>query len=64
MAVITIIGAGMMEAPGVISQIYKTIIKNNMRIHQISTSGISISCLVDKKDGNDIARLLSEEFGL
>ena len=35
-----------------------------MRIHQISTSGISISCLVDKKDGNDIARLLSEEFGL
>lgn len=61
---VSIIGAGMMEAPGVISQIYKTIIKNNMRIHQISTSGISISCLVDKKDGNDIARLLSEEFGL
>lgn len=61
---VSIIGAGMMEAPGVISQIYKTIIKNNMRIYQISTSGISISCLVEKEDGNAIARLLSEEFDL
>lgn len=61
---VSIIGAGMMEAPGVISKIYKTIINNHMRIYQISTSGISISCLVDKADGETIARLLSKEFDL
>lgn len=61
---VSIIGAGMMEAPGVISKIYKTIIKNNMRIYQISTSGISISCLVDEVNGGTIARLLSREFDL
>ena len=61
---VSIIVAGMMEAPGVISKIYKTIINNHMRIYQISTSGISISCLVDKADGETIARLLSKEFDL
>ena len=61
---VSIIGAGMMEAPGVISNIYKTIIANNMRIYQISTSGISISCLVDEAKGKTIARLLSKEFDL
>ena len=61
---VSIIGAGMMEAPGVISKIYKTIIENNMRIYQISTSGISISCLVDQANGGTIARLLSKEFDL
>lgn len=61
---VSVIGAGMMEAPGVISDIYETIINNDMRIYQISTSGISISCLVDKDDGEDILRLLCEKFGL
>lgn len=61
---VSIIGAGMMEAPGVIASIYKTIIENGMRIYQISTSGISISCLVDQQNGETIARLLSKEFDL
>lgn len=61
---VSVIGAGMMEAPGVISDIYKTIINHGMRIHQISTSGISISCLVDRKNGEEISHLLCEAFNI
>lgn len=61
---VSVIGAGMMEAPGVISDIYKTVINNNMRIYQISTSGISISCLVDKEYAEEITRLLCEQFDI
>ncbi len=61
---VSVIGAGMMEAPGVISDIYKTVINNDMRIYQISTSGISISCLVDKKYAEVITRLLCEQFNI
>lgn len=59
---VSVIGAGMMEAPGVISQIYKTIIDHGMKVYQISTSGISISILVEKEHGTEITRLLCEEF--
>lgn len=61
---VSVIGAGMMEAPGVISDIYKIVINNDMRIYQISTSGISISCLVDKKHAEEITRLLCEQFNI
>ena len=61
---VSVIGAGMMDTPGVISRIYQTVIENDIRIHQISTTGISISCLVKQSEGEMATRLLYEEFAL
>lgn len=61
---VSVIGAGMMDTPGVISRIYATLIENDIRIYQISTTGISISCLVKKTTGKQACRLLYDEFAL
>ncbi len=61
---VSVIGAGMMDTPGVISRIFQTVIENDIRIHQISTTGISISCLVKQSEGETATRLLYEEFAL
>ncbi len=61
---VSVIGAGMMDTPGVISRIYQTVIDNDLRIYQISTTGISISCLVNKNVGEKVTHLLYEEFAL
>lgn len=61
---VSVIGAGMMDTPGVISRIYQTVIENDIRIYQISTTGISISCLVKQNEGEKATRLLYEEFAL
>lgn len=61
---VSLVGIGIVTHIGVISQIFKVLSKHNLSFHQISTSEISISLVVDEKDGNDIARLLAEEFNL
>lgn len=61
---VSVIGAGMMDTPGVISRIYHTVIENDIRIYQISTTGISISCLVKKDAGKKACHLLYDEFAL
>ncbi|MDN6195455.1 MAG: aspartate kinase [Atopostipes suicloacalis] len=61
---VSVIGAGMMDTPGVISRIYQTVIENDIRIYQISTTGISISCLVKQSEGEKATRLLYEEFAV
>lgn len=61
---VSLVGIGIVTHIGVISQIFKVLAKNNLSFHQISTSEISISLVVDEKNGKDIARLLAKEFEL
>ena len=61
---VSLVGIGIVTHIGVISRIFKALSENNLSFHQISTSEISISLVVDEKDGKEIARLLAREFEL
>ena len=48
-AKISIIGAGMIDRPGIASTMFKTLADNSINIRMISTSEIKISCLINKR---------------
>ncbi len=61
---VSIVGVGMKSHPGVAATMFETLAKHNINIEMISTSDISISCIIDKKDGEEAVRDLHEKFGL
>ena len=63
-AKVSIIGAGMIDRPGVASAMFETLAKQNINIRMISTSEIKISCLVDKKDAKSAIKALHKVFEL
>ena len=63
-AKVSIVGAGMIDRPGIASTMFETLAKLGINIKMISTSEIKISCLVDKSDANRAVQALHDEFGL
>ena len=63
-AKVSIIGAGMIDRPGIASAMFETLANLGINIKMISTSEIKISCLVDKSDAEKALRALHDEFGL
>ena len=63
-AKVSIVGAGMIDRPGIASAMFETLAKQGVNIKMISTSEIKISCLVDKADANRSVKALHEEFQL
>lgn len=63
-AKVSIIGAGMIDRPGIASGMFETLSNLGINIKMISTSEIKISCLVDKKDADKAVKALHEEFDL
>ena len=63
-AKISIIGAGMIDRPGIASTMFKTLAENNINIRMISTSEIKISCLIEQSRANDAVEALHKVFGL
>ena len=63
-AKVSIIGAGMIDRPGIASTMFKTLAQNNINIRMISTSEIKISCLIDKEDSQSAVKSLHEVFNL
>ena len=63
-AKVSIVGAGMIDRPGIASAMFDTLAKLEINIKMISTSEIKISCLVDKEDATKAVKALHEEFGL
>ena len=51
-AKVSIVGAGMMSAPGVAAQMFESLFDAKINIGMISTSEIKISVLVDEKDAD------------
>ena len=64
MAVVTIIGAGMIDRPGIASTMFKTLADNSINIRMISTSEIKISCLINKEDAQKAVKALHSVFNL
>jgi aspartate kinase len=63
-AKVSIVGAGMIDRPGVASTMFETLAQQGINIRMISTSEIKISCLVDKKDAQKAIKALHEVFEL
>jgi len=63
-AKISIVGAGMIDRPGIAAAMFKTLADNNINIKMISTSEIKISCIVDENDAKKAVESLHEAFQL
>lgn len=63
-AKISIVGAGMIDRPGIAAKMFRTLANLDINIKMISTSEIKISCLVDSSRANDAVEALHKIFGL
>ncbi len=61
-AKVSIVGAGMIGAPGVAAAMFGALGNAGVNIDIISTSEISISCLIQKADMTKAVRVIHEEF--
>jgi aspartate kinase len=63
-AKVSIVGVGMKSYPGVAARCFSILAKNKINIEMISTSEISISCVVRRNQGKKALRALHKEFNL
>src|SRR3989338_6346457 len=61
---ISIVGVGMKTHHGVAAKMFEVLAHNQVNIEMISTSDISISCIIKKKFCETAVRALHEKFGL
>jgi aspartate kinase len=61
---VSVVGVGMKSHPGTAAKMFETLAENNINIEMISTSEISISCIIKKKFADIAVRALHEKFGL
>lgn len=63
-AKVSIVGAGMIDRPGIAAKMFDTLANANINIKMISTSEIKISCLVEKQYSELAAKVLCSAFNL
>lgn len=63
-AKVSIVGAGMVDRPGIAADMFKALADVKINIKMISTSEIKISCLVSKKDAKEAMKALCSRFNL
>lgn len=63
-AKVSVVGVGMKAHSGVAAKCFSALAKNKINIEMISTSEISISCVVKKELGKEALKVLHKEFGL
>jgi len=61
-AKVSIVGAGMMSAPGIASTMFEALFEAKVNIGMISTSEIKISVLVDEKDADRAVSAIHAKF--
>ena len=61
---VSIVGVGMKSHHGVAAKMFGALAKNKINIEMISTSDISISCIIKKKFAETAVKALHESFGL
>jgi aspartate kinase len=59
---VSIVGAGMIDRPGIAADMFDALASSGINIKMISTSEIKISCLVDKNQGHDAVRVIHKKF--
>lgn len=63
-AKVSIVGAGMVDRPGIAASMFKALAENGINIKMISTSEIKISCLVEKDQSKAAIQALHTAFHL
>jgi len=61
---VSVVGVGMKSHPGVAAKMFEVLALNKINIEMISTSDISISCIIQKKFAETAVKALHEKFGL
>ncbi len=61
-AKVSIVGAGMLGSPGIAARMFGALAKANVNIDIISTSEISVSCLIKGSQIKDAVNAIHEEF--
>ncbi|MFC1645773.1 aspartate kinase [Candidatus Omnitrophota bacterium] len=61
---ISIVGVGMKSHPGVAAKMFEILAKKKVNIEMISTSEISISCIINKKSAERALKAVHEKFNL
>lgn len=61
---VSVVGSGMRSHPGIAAQMFKTLADNKINIDMISTSEISISCIIRKDDADRAVKALHKQFDL
>ncbi|MEM0951337.1 MAG: aspartate kinase [Cyanobacteria bacterium P01_H01_bin.74] len=61
-AKVSIVGAGMIDRPGIAADMFEALSGEGINIKMISTSEIKISCLVDLAKSDDAVRSLHRQF--
>ena len=61
-AKVSVVGAGMINNPGVAARMFEALYDAGVNINMISTSEIKISVLVDKKDGDRAVQAIHDKF--
>ncbi|MEB3225033.1 MAG: aspartate kinase [Synechococcus sp.] len=63
-AKVSIVGSGMIGAPGVAARFFQALADSQINIQMITTSEIKISCVVPEEQGQTALKLVHEAFGL
>jgi aspartate kinase len=61
---VSAVGVGMRSHTGVASRMFKALAEAGIRIQNITTSEIKISCILAKEDGEKALRAVHDAFGL
>ena len=61
-AKVSVVGAGMINNPGVAARMFEALYDAGVNINMISTSEIKISVLVDKRDGDRAVQAIHDKF--
>ena len=64
MAVITIVGAGMMSHPGVAAKMFEALFDEQVNIKMIATSEIRVTVIINDKDVERAINAVHDKFAL
>jgi aspartate kinase len=63
-AKVSVVGVGMIYAPGVAARMFKALSEQNINLQMIATSEIKISCVVHEEEGVRALKAVHSAFGL
>lgn len=61
---VSVVGIGLVSNIGVAARIFKVLAENDISFHQVATSEISVSLIVDEVVGKEVSKLLAKEFDI
>ena len=61
---VSVVGVGMKTHPGVAAKMFEALAQKKINIDMITTSEISISCIIHKKNAKKAVRSIHKKFGL